>query len=1103
MASGLHNRTHSPLSTKLPFECPIGLQASVKDSKQDESVSSRNEMRRQHGIRKGKFEAKNIVIKEGDLFKHSKTALKKGTYRHFKLYREALFYSRLKDETQDNLINIVGASIAERGTKNTSHTFSVITETRTLILSAESRREMEDWMRKMRSCAEMRIDKTDLYNTQTLSGLHNWCIATNNRPAFCNKCRDVLSGANYRCVTCEVCGIKAHQYCANGITEACKWTTLESMVRDGVKFKDKSLHQPHQWLEGNLPSNSKCISCNKQCGSKKALSDWSCIWCRQCCHESCKAQITESCKLGKHEQLILPAKAAGEDTSVLNWNITDTSFSYYPFLSFVNSRSGDNQGVKFVRRLRTLLNPLQVIDLGVTTPEPALEVYKACESFQILACGGDGTVGWILQCLDNLDLHKKASTVVVPLGTGNDLSRVLGWGAACNDDAKLDGILDDIQKCIVKQLDRWSVSQYPLLIKPLRQKTIGSVSTSSMPRKMPQIGEVIEDVEEVLEHKPKGKSERRSSSTGDADLSKLDAFMSIKRCISLPNGIDIDIPTTMKGHVTFGFDDSTTEADFSESFDDREFTAIDNSLAPSLKSEKENESGIEEILGNLLQQLFNDILKNYPKPGKIDLAIAKRLCILLKEWFTNFLLTMEQHMERDEMEVSIIASKASIVQTELTVLINLISRAKGSKYKSITPESELLTRCDCFLLIAHNATLSHLEGEGKSEFISLILGLLLKATQATEMENSRKMILTKYKEFEKEALIPTRLYESKKRVSIFQEIKDIATMNNYIGIGLDAKIALDFHNLREEHPEQCKTRAQNKMWYGVFTGRQMVSNEFKTISQRLTLECDGEEIELPQLQGIVVLNIPSYMAGTNFWGTDKEAEGFSAPAIDDRKLEVIAVMGTSHMAESKMFGIQRHRLAQAETVKLTIRGSRKIPMQVDGEAWLQDPGVIIVRHKNKARMLVRSKKTKIMELSHPRAISRIKSSPEHQCEEKQFSVNITNFEISDLVEAVERLLQTIKNICQSKKSEFQESVDKDIIVVYQQMSFTFLQAYGPDGQVIVQGMHHVRDELINSAKTLMKETMLYLALKDMAAENKELIQDALDLVTNKFKVLMT
>ena len=46
---------------------------------------------------------------------------------------------------------------------------------------------------------------------------------------------------------------------------------------------------------------------------------------------------------------------------------------------------------------------------------------------------------------------------VVPLGTGNDLARVLGWGAQCNDEEKIPALLTDMEKSSFKLLDRWSI----------------------------------------------------------------------------------------------------------------------------------------------------------------------------------------------------------------------------------------------------------------------------------------------------------------------------------------------------------------------------------------------------------------------------------------------------------------------------------------------------------------------------------------------------------------------------------------------------------------------------------------------------------------------
>ena len=57
-----------------------------------------------------------------------------------------------------------------------------------------------------------------------------------------------------------------------------------------------------------------------------------------------------------------------------------------------------------------------------------LDMYKKVPNLRILACGGDGTAGWILSTIDSLAITPPPPMAVLPLGTGNDLARTLNWG---------------------------------------------------------------------------------------------------------------------------------------------------------------------------------------------------------------------------------------------------------------------------------------------------------------------------------------------------------------------------------------------------------------------------------------------------------------------------------------------------------------------------------------------------------------------------------------------------------------------------------------------------------------------------------------------------
>lgn len=109
-----------------------------------------------------------------------------------------------------------------------------------------------------------------------------------------------------------------------------------------------------------------------------------------------------------------------------------------------------------------LVMQLQVFELSSTQgPEVGLELFRAVQYFRILVCGGDGTVAWVLDAIDKQNFESPPPVAILPLGTGNDLSRVLRWGGGLSSvggQGGLGALLHDIDHAAVTMLDWWTVA---------------------------------------------------------------------------------------------------------------------------------------------------------------------------------------------------------------------------------------------------------------------------------------------------------------------------------------------------------------------------------------------------------------------------------------------------------------------------------------------------------------------------------------------------------------------------------------------------------------------------------------------------------------------
>ncbi|CAL4066650.1 unnamed protein product, partial [Meganyctiphanes norvegica] len=396
----------------------------------------------------------SVSEKEGFLMKQT-SSFQRWRRRYFKLKGRKLYYAKDTKSVIFDEIELTDLSVAECSTKNINHSFQCITPFRSLVLGAESRRDMEDWIAALKSATTNQYYEGSDQVHSLLSGQHNWYATSHARPTYCNVCREALSGVTSHGLSCEVCKLKAHKRCAAKALNNCKWTTLASVGKDIIEDDDGWFAQLLKGGFSDLPLLADCANHYTHCSYAMQM---------QLCQLYSHFLIIVENEIFRNYRCSLTqcylTLGATETTTIStdeSWEATRPQ-GCSPLLVFVNSKSGDNQlKPKLSHSFNLYLRPPRRLGLFKGVPLFGLAIWIG-DIARVLLYNNNGKKE--TKETNKLQSANQCQVGVLPLGTGNDLARVLGWGSACDDDTHLPQILEKYERATTKMLDRWSIMSY-------------------------------------------------------------------------------------------------------------------------------------------------------------------------------------------------------------------------------------------------------------------------------------------------------------------------------------------------------------------------------------------------------------------------------------------------------------------------------------------------------------------------------------------------------------------------------------------------------------------------------------------------------------------
>ncbi|XP_014252766.1 diacylglycerol kinase theta isoform X4 [Cimex lectularius] len=819
---------------------------------------------------------------------------------------------------------------------------------------------------------------------------HCWSEPTHHKRKFCNVCRKRLDD----CLSthCEICEYFVHPECQDFAVADCKENATY------LPGKELSLvHHEHHWREGNLPPNSKCVVCKKQCGSLECLSGFRCEWCGITSHAGCRRNLPSECQFGNLEPIYLPPHAV---------SIPRTEV---PMEAII--------GVQ-VRRKEAMSHELLI-------------ARSISEEFS----SGDSRYQDNEECVHPRERKEKEDRdeEVIKVYDGNNsvrrrifrtitVSRLASTEHVLTQALRAFHITKDSSNFFLTDL--YANYEIPLLdpspIQSLTRRE-GKRPAVFLRFKDSECGEVRVYPGKLQVSQPFCTIQVTASTTitdlirealikfGLVNLNPDDFRLSE---ILLDRGVSERVLATdekpwdiMKALGT----DSIRQMELMRFYLQMKEDPHGPNLAlfvgnlPQYLAQKNYETILTEFLGR--ENKFSSIGPIYYEYGSMVIVYedAKKA---VKALYT---LRESSHEEKQLLVMLLPNIEPSMVPVGVQPLLVFVNVKSGGcqGLELITSFRKLLNPYQVFdldnggplpglyvfrhikdykiLVCGGDGTIGWVlqcldnvgqDSECSSPPCAIVplgtgndlarvlrwgpgftggedpINLLRDVIDAEEIRLDRWTVI--FHPEDKSEDKTQQISNSTGTGSTSEEVSTVMVMNNYFGIGIDADLCLDFHNAREENPNKFNSRLHNKGVYVKMGLRKIVGRKLcKDLHREVKLEVDGKLVDLPPVEGIIILNILSWGSGANPWGLEKEDQ-FQKPNHWDGMLEVVGVTGVVHLGQIQSGLRSAIRIAQGGHIKIHIHSD--MPVQVDGEPWVQAPcEVVVLKSAVKATMLKKIK----------------------------------------------------------------------------------------------------------------------------------------------------